>query len=116
MLVKVSRISSYTDPEKGLSGKQIELVEVRRKEARIAAPGLPREESMMLMGIFAQLQSMGLLPQIREFTIPKLILFLSEDEYDMLGIRFEVNDVYELEFKNGRIELRKATESSMTRP
>jgi hypothetical protein len=33
----------------------------------------------------------------------------------MLGIRFEVNDVYELEFRDGRISLRKATESSSHR-
>ncbi len=111
VLVSVYRVSSYTDPETGATGKQVELVEVRRRTTRTGF-GLPREDSALLMGIFGQLQNLGILPPFRELAIPKIVLYLSEDEYDMLGLRFEVNDVYELEFKNGKITLMKATESS----
>ncbi|MFP3263892.1 MAG: arcadin 1 [Nitrososphaeria archaeon] len=113
VLVKVFRISSFTDPETGASGKQVELVGVRSHPPGIM--GIPREEAAMISSLMSQLQSWGLLPPLRELGIPKMVLYLTEDEYEMLGIRFEVNDVYELEFRDGRISLRKATESSSHR-
>ncbi len=42
------------------------------------------------------------------FNLPKIILFLTEQEYDMLGIKFDVNQVYELELSKNRIEFSKA--------
>jgi len=34
---------------------------------------------------------------------PKITLILSEEEYERLGVRFEVNEEFELEFKDGKI-------------
>ena len=110
VLVKVFRITSYTEPGTETPGKQIELVSVRRRPAGFM--GLPQEEAAILSNVMNQLQSWGLLPPIRDLAAPKIVLYLTEDEYEMLGVRFEVNEVYELEFRDGRISLRKATESS----
>jgi len=110
VLVRVFRISSFTDPGTETPGKQIELVGVRRRPAGYM--GTPQEEVAIFSNLMNQLQSWGLLPPLRDLAMPKIVLYLTEDEYEMLGIRFEVNDVYELEFKDGRISLRKATESS----
>ena len=42
--------------------------------------------------------------------MPKITLFLSEAEYDLLAIRFEVNDVFELILKDGAFMLKRETE------
>jgi hypothetical protein len=108
VLIKVNRVSSYTDPETGKLGKQIELVEVRRRETPQRMMG---EEAQMVQGILSQLQSFGLPIQgMRELVIPKMTMILTENEYDILGVRFEVNDIYELTMKNGSIIFSKATE------
>jgi hypothetical protein len=109
VLIKVNRVSSYTDPETGKMGKQIELVEVRRRQPPQHGYG---EEAQMVQGILSQLQSFGLPVQgMRDIVIPKLTMILSENEYDMLGVRFEVNDMYELSMKDGNVTFSKATEA-----
>jgi hypothetical protein len=109
--VKVNRISSINDPETGQLGKQIELVEVRPKSSDPFPSTFGSEESKMVKGIMMQFQSLGLFPQVgKEIIMPKLTMFLTEDEYDMLGIRFEVNDVYDLVLKDGTITLKKSLE------
>jgi hypothetical protein len=111
VLVKVNRVSSHTDMETGKPGKQVELVEVRRRQGQ--RPGAQYgEEAQMVQGILSQMQSLGvMMPQARDLVLPKLTVILSEDEYDLLGIRFEVNDMYELIMKNGSFEFKKATEA-----
>lgn len=108
VLIKVNRVSSYTDPETGKLGKQIELVEVRRRQS---PPRMMGEEAQLIQGIFSQLQSFGIPIQgVRDLVIPKMMIILTENEYDMLGVRFEVNDMYELTMSNGSITFTKATE------
>ena len=110
VLVKVNRVSSHTDMETGKPGKQIELVEVRRRQGQRGMP--VGEEAQMVQGILSQMQSMGvMMPQMRDLVLTKLTVILSEDEYDLLGIRFEVNDMYELTMKSGTFEFKKATET-----
>jgi len=108
--VKVSRISGVTDPLTGLPAKQIELVEVR--DARRPEMFPASDEAKVVQGMVSQLQSMGLMPQMREFGYSKVIMTLTESEYDMLGIRLDVNEVYELEIRNGSITLKKITEGT----
>ncbi|MCL4436780.1 MAG: arcadin 1 [Thaumarchaeota archaeon] len=114
VLVKVLRISSFTDPETGKAGKQIELVEARQRQGMpfIGVPGIGAgsEEAKLVKNIVDQFRSMGVFPAGRELTLPKLTLFLTETEYDMLGIRFEVNDVYDLIMKDGAFMMKKTTE------
>lgn len=108
--VKVNRISGVTDPLTGLPAKQIELVEVR--DARRPEMFPAGDEGRVIQGMVTQLQSMGLMPQMREFGYSKVIMTLTESEYDMLGIRLDVNEVYELEIKNGSLSLKKITEGT----
>jgi len=108
--VKVSRISGVTDPLTGLPAKQIELVEVR--DARRPDMFPANDEARVVQGMVSQLQSMGLMPQMREFGFSKILMTLTESEYDMLGIRLDVNEVYDLDIRNGAITLKKVTEGT----
>lgn len=108
--VKVQKISSVTDPSTGLPAKQIELVEVRER-SRVDSYG-PSDEGKVVQNIISQFQSMGFIPQLRELAFSKMTMVLTETEYDMLGIRLDVNEVYELEIKNGSFTLKKITEGT----
>lgn len=108
--VKVNRISSVTDPLTGLPAKQIELVEVREGIRGGAFPS--SDEGRLVQGMVSQLQSMGLMPQMRDMGYSKVIMTLTEPEYDMLGIRLDVNEVYELDIRNAGIALKKVTEGT----
>ena len=108
--VKVSRISGVTDPLTGLPAKQIELVEVRDTRRPEMFPG--SDEGRMVQGMVSQLQSMGLMPQMREMGFSKVIMTLTESEYDMLGMRLDVNEGYDLDILTGALTLRKVTEGT----
>ncbi len=108
--VKVQRISSVTDPLTGLPAKQIELVEVRERGQMSQFAG--SEEGRVIQGIITQFQSMGFVPQVREMGFSKVTMVLTETEYDMLGVRLDVNEVYELEIRNGSLTLKKYTEGT----
>lgn len=107
--VRVFKISSVTEPLTGLPAKQVELVEVKQRSASPYGVG---DESRMVQNMVSQLQSMGLVPPMREMVFPKVTMVLTESEYDMLGLRLDVNDVYELEIKNGALTLKKSTEGT----
>lgn len=112
VLVRVYRVSSMKDPETGRLGKVIELVEEKRLRSETArVTGVPEESVMiqrMLHDVLSQLQSLGMFPGLREFVKPKMTLFLSEEEYELLGVKLEVNEVYELEFRDGVIRFKRA--------
>ena len=108
--VRVNRISSVTDPTTGQPAKQIELVEV--KDARRPEVYAAGDEGRVLQGMLSQLQSMGLMPNIREMGMAKVVMTLTETEYDMFGIRLDVNEVYDLDIRNGSLSLRKITEGT----
>lgn len=108
--VKVNRISSVTDPTTGLPAKQIELVEVRGVRRAESFP--VGDEGRVLQGMLSQLQSMGLMPQVREMGFAKVTMILTETEYDMFGMRLDVNEVYDLDIRNGSLSLRKITEGT----
>jgi len=108
--VKVNRISGVTDPMTGMPAKQIELVEVRDSRRPDLFPA--SDEARVVQGMVSQLQSMGLMPQMRELGYSKVIMTLTESEYDMLGIRLDVNEIYELDIRNGSLALKKVTEGT----
>ena len=64
----------------------------------------------MIRNIMSQFQSMGLVPFGRDAGMPKINLFLNESEYDLLGVRFEVNEVYDMILKDGTIRFSKSLE------
>jgi hypothetical protein len=105
--VRVNKIESSRDLDGNL-GKRIELVEEREVSAFVVRP--PTEEAKMAQDIMQALQQqMPFLPQRTQFAIPKVLLFLTEQEYDSLSIEFDVNQVYEVTLENQTIKFKKVS-------
>jgi hypothetical protein len=104
--VRVQRIESIRDPEGNL-GKRIELLEDRVVPRMVIRP--QSEEARMAQDIIQALQQqMPVFPQQTQFTFPKLVLFLTEQEYEDLGVDFDVNQIYDLELSGQSIRFKKA--------
>jgi len=104
--VRVQRIESIRDPEGNL-GKRIELLEDRVIPRFVIKP--QTEEARMAQDVVQALQQqLPIMPQQAQFGFPKIILFLTEQEYERLGVDFDVNQVYELELSGQTIRFRKA--------
>jgi len=104
--VRVQRIESIRDPDGNL-GKRIELLEDRVIPRFAIKP--QTEEARMAQDVFQALQQQ--LPMVAphaQYALPKLILFLTEQEYERLGIDFDVNQIYELELSGQAIRFKKA--------
>jgi hypothetical protein len=105
--VRVNKIESTRDLDGNL-GKRIELVEEREVSPFVVRP--PTEEAKMAQDIMQALQQqMPFLPQRTQFAIPKILLFLTEQEYDSLGIEFDVNQVYEVTLENQSVKFNKVS-------
>jgi hypothetical protein len=103
--VRVNKIESTHDLDGNL-GKRIELVEERAISPFVVRP--QSEEVKMAQDIMQTLQQqMPFLQQRTQLTIPKVILFLTEQEYDNLGIDFDVNQVFEVMLENQGIKFKK---------
>jgi hypothetical protein len=103
--VRVNKIESSRDLDGNL-GKRIELVEEREVSPFVVRP--QTEEAKMAQEVLQALQQqMPIFPQRTQFTIPKILLFLTEQEYDSLGIDFDVNQVYEVALENQSIKFTK---------
>jgi hypothetical protein len=106
VLVRVQRIESIRDPE-GILGKRIELVEERNIPRFSIQPAT--EEARMVQSVVQALQQQLPIPGMQAgFNLPKIILFLTEQEYDQLDIKFDVNQVYEVELSGQTIRFGKA--------
>lgn len=104
--VRVQRIESIRDPDGNL-GKRIELLEDRIMPHLVVKP--QTEEARMVQDIMQALQQqLPVMGQQAQFVFPKVVLFLTEQEYERLGIDFDVNQVYELELSGEAIRFRKA--------
>jgi hypothetical protein len=105
--VRVNKIESTRDLDGNL-GKRIELVEERGVSPFVVRP--QTEEAKMAQDILQTLQQqMPLLQPRTQLTIPKILLFLTEQEYDDLGIEFDVNQVYEVALENQSVKFRKVS-------
>jgi hypothetical protein len=103
--VRVNKIESTKDLDGNL-GKRIELLEEREVNPYIVRP--QSDEAKMAQDIMQAIQTqMPFLPQRTQMSTPKIILFLTEQEYDNLGITFDVNQVYEVDLENQGIHFRK---------
>ena len=103
--VRVNKIESIRDLDGNL-GKRIELVEERAISTSVFRP--PSEEAKMAQDLLQALQQqMPFLQQRTQLTIPKILLFLTEQEYDSLGIDFDVNQVFEVALENQGIKFKK---------
>jgi hypothetical protein len=103
--VRVNKIESTRDLDGNL-GKRIELLEEREVNPYIVRP--QSDEAKMAQDIMQALQTqMPFLPQRTQMATPKIILFLTEQEYDNFGVTFDVNQVYEVTLENQSIRFRK---------
>jgi len=103
--VRVNKIESIRDLDGNL-GKRIELVEERQIPHFVVKP--QSEEAKVVQDVFQALQQqLPMFPSRGEFAIPKIILFLTEQEYESLGIDFDVNQTYEIMLENQIIKFRK---------
>jgi len=103
--VRVNKIESTRDLDGNL-GKRIELVEERELGNYVMRP--QTDEAKMIQDVLQALQQqMPVFPQRQQMSMPKILLFLTESEYDSLGINFDVNQVYEVTLANQGIKFTK---------
>jgi hypothetical protein len=103
--VRVNKIESTRDIDGNL-GKRLELLEEREVNPYVLRP--QTDEAKMAQDIMQALQQqVPFLPQRQQLATPKIILFLTEQEYDSLGMIFDVNQVYEVVLENHVIRFRK---------
>ncbi|MCL6579846.1 MAG: arcadin 1 [Candidatus Bathyarchaeota archaeon] len=104
--VRVSRIESIQDVDGNL-GKRIELIEERPIPRFVVRP--QTEEAKVVQDMLQALQQqLPMFPARGQFTVPKIILFLTEQEYESLGIDFDVNQIYEVALENQTIKFKKS--------
>jgi hypothetical protein len=104
--VRVNKIESIRDLDGNL-GKRIELVEEREIPHFVVRP--QTEEAKVVQDVLQSLQQqLPIFPPRTQFTVPKIILFLTEQEYESLGIDFDVNQIYEIKLEDQTIKFRKA--------
>jgi hypothetical protein len=105
--VRVNKIESTRDLDGNL-GKRIELVEERDISPFVVRP--QSDEAKMAQDIMQIMQQqMPFLQQRTQLAIPKILLFLTEQEYDNLGIDFDVNQVFEVTLENQGIKFKKVS-------
>jgi hypothetical protein len=103
--VRVQKIESIRDPEGNL-GKRIELIEDHMIPTFAVRPST--EEARMAQDVIKALQQqLPMLTPQTQIVLPKIILFLTEREYEELNIDFDVNQIYELELLNQSIRFKK---------
>jgi hypothetical protein len=103
--VRVNKMESIRDMDGNL-GKRIELVEEREISNYVMRP--QTDEAKMVQDVMQALQQqMPMMPQRNQLAVPKIILFLTETEYDMLGINFDVNQVYQVDLGGQGIKFTK---------
>ncbi|MCX8170719.1 MAG: arcadin 1 [Candidatus Bathyarchaeota archaeon] len=105
MRVRIQRIESVRDLEGNL-GKRIELVQEETTPRFAIRPA--SEEARMVQDMIRVLQQQIPLFNIQtQISMPKIILFLTEREYEELGVDFDVNQIYDVELFNQTIKFRK---------
>ncbi len=105
--VRVHKIESIRDLDGNL-GKRIELIEDRQIPKFVVRP--QSEEAKVVQDVLqAMQQQLPMFPMRGEIAIPKIILFLTEQEYESLGIDFDVNQIYEIKLENQNIKFMKVT-------
>jgi hypothetical protein len=103
--VRVNKIESIQDPDGNL-GKRIELLEDREIPRFAMRP--QSEEGQVVQDVLQALQQqMPMFSPRTQLAIPKIILFLTEQEYESLGIEFDVNQVYDIMLESQGIRFRK---------
>jgi hypothetical protein len=103
--VRVNKIESSRDLDGNL-GKRIELVEEREISNFVMRPQTD-EEKVVQDVMQAMQQQLPILQARQQMAFPKIILFLTESEYDSIGVNFDVNQVYEVSLGDQGIKFTK---------
>lgn len=105
--VRVNKIESTRDLDGNL-GKRIELVEEREISGSNFLMRPQTDEAKMVQDVLqAVQQQLPVFPGRQQTGMPKILLFLTEQEYDSLDINFDVNQVYEVTLANKGIQFTK---------
>jgi len=107
--LRVNRIESYRDVSGNL-GKRIELVE--DQEMPKALHAMETDEARVVNSVMLQVKRHFGPMVMEEPSNPKLLLFLTEEEYEALGIVLDVNQTYEVTFQDQAIKFSKPKEAS----
>lgn len=105
MKVRVAQIQSFRDADGNL-GKRIELVQ------DVEIPSLhavsATEEGRVVADVVQTMQQQ-FMPGCKMICliVPKIILFLTEAEYESLQINFDVNQIYNVALENNAIRFSK---------
>lgn len=103
--VRVNKIESIRDLDGNL-GKRIELIEDRQIPHFVVRP--QTDEAKVVQDVMQALQQQfPMFPGRGDVSVPKIILFLTEQEYESLGIEFDVNQMYEITLENQGLRFRK---------
>jgi hypothetical protein len=102
--VRVHKIESIRDLDGNL-GKRIELIEDRQIPNFVMRP--QSEEAKVVQDVMQALQQQLPVFSAREMSVPKVILFLTEQEYESLGIEFDVNQIYEIRLESQTLRFMK---------
>ena len=105
--LRVNKIESYRDITGNL-GKKIELVEDQELPSGLHA--VQTEEGRVVTEIMMQVQKQFGGMAMKEWSSPKLWLFLTEEEYEALGIVLDVNQTYKVSFETATIKFSEAQE------
>jgi hypothetical protein len=104
--VRVHKIESIRDVDGNL-GKRIELIEDRQVPRFVLRP--QTEEAKVVQDMLQALQQqMPMFPGRVDLAVPKIILFLTEQEYEALGIDFDVNQIYDIKLENQSLKFTKS--------
>ncbi len=104
--VRVNKIESIRDLDGNL-GKRIELLEEREIPRFAVRP--QTEEAQVVQDVLQALQQQMPMFQPRtQLAVPKIILFLTEQEYESMGIEFDVNQIYDINLENQSIRFMKS--------
>jgi hypothetical protein len=105
--VRVNKIESIRDLDGNL-GKRVELIEDRQIPQFVMRP--QTEEAKVVQDVLQAMQhQLPMFPMRGEVAIPKIILFLTEQEYESLSMEFDVNQIYEIKLENQTIKFTKVT-------
>jgi len=103
--VRVNKIESIRDLDGNL-GKRIELIEDRQISRFVVRP--QTEEAKVVQDVMQALQQqLPMFPTRTDLALPKVILFLTEPEYEALGIEFDVNQIYDITLENQTLKFTK---------
>ncbi len=103
--VRVHKIESIRDIDGNL-GKRIELIQ-ERDIPRFPVQPVTEEAKVVQDVLQAVQQQLPIVSATKRFATPKIILFLTEQEYENLGISFDVNQIYEITLGNQTVKFKK---------